>query len=205
MKMNLGIWEIAVLATLREAPMHPYQMQRLLHERHKDEILVLKRGSLYHAIGRLERAGLIEAVATGRDGRRPERTTYRITGAGREQFMDALRKMVSTPRRESAEFMAAMSYLVHLAPEEAAPHLEERVRLLDEEIDRVEAGMRAASAWVLRINLIESEYLLAMLRAERDWARSLAADVREGRLAWNLDRIYAEIKANTEAAGLVEE
>lgn len=119
--------------------------------------------------------------------------------------MDALRKMVSTPRRESAEFMAAMSYLVHLAPEEAAPHLEERVRLLDEEIDRVEAGMRAASAWVLRINLIESEYLLAMLRAERDWARSLAADVREGRLAWNLDRIYAEIKANTEAAGLVEE
>ena len=53
MSFEPGIWEIAVLALLREAPMHPYQMQRLLHLRHKDEILALKRGSLYHAIRRL--------------------------------------------------------------------------------------------------------------------------------------------------------
>ena len=54
--------------------MHPYQMQRLLRLRHKDEILVLKRGSLYHAIGRLMRAGLIAVKTTGREGKRPERT-----------------------------------------------------------------------------------------------------------------------------------
>ena len=64
MTQELGIWEIAVLALLREAPMHPYQMQRLLRHRHKDEILALKRGSLYHAIGRLARGGLITAKST---------------------------------------------------------------------------------------------------------------------------------------------
>jgi DNA-binding PadR family transcriptional regulator len=200
-----GIWEITVLATLREAPMHPYQMQRLLHDRHKDEILALKRGSLYHAIGRLERAGLIEPVATTREGRRPERTTYRITEAGREELLRALRKMVSTPRRESSEFMAAMAYLIHLTPEEGAAHLEERQRWLEKEIEQVEGGMKAVSAWVLRINLVESEYLLAMLRAERDWVAGLARDLRAGELAWHLEKIYAEIKVNTEAAGLVEE
>src|SRR5271154_4992401 len=137
---DLGIWEIAVLALLREAPMHPYQMQRLLHDRHKDEILALKRGSLYHAIGRLERAELIEAGDTSRDGRRPERTSYCITSAGREQFIAVLRQIVALPRRESSEFMAAMSFLVHLTPAEAIPQLAERARRLDLEIEQCSKG-----------------------------------------------------------------
>jgi len=205
MNLTIGIWEIAVLATLREGPMHPYQMQRLLRHRHKDEILALKRGSLYHAIGRLERAGLIEPIATGRDGRRPERTTYRLAPAGYEQLLAALRKIVATPRRESSEFMAAMSFLIHLTPAEAIQHLAERSRVLEEQIEQHSRLLAEASPRVLRINLVESEYLLAMLKAERDWAIALAADVRAGRFTWNLDKIYAEIKADTESAGQLEE
>jgi DNA-binding PadR family transcriptional regulator len=185
--------------------MHPYQMRRLLHERHKEEILVLKRGSLYHAIGRLERAGLIEPVATGRDGRRPERTTYRLKPAGYEQLLSALREMVSTPRRESSEFMAAMSFLVHLTPAEALPLLDNRCRLLQQEIEQLRAVLGEASKFVQKINLVESEYLLAMLKAEHDWVLGVAADVREGKLAWNLDKMFAEIKAGTEAAARLEE
>jgi DNA-binding PadR family transcriptional regulator len=205
MKLTLGLWEIAVLATLRETPMHPYQMQRLLRHRHKDEILALKRGSLYHAIGRLERAGLIEQVATSRDGRRPERTTYRLKAAGREEFLEALRKIVSTPRREPSEFMAAMSFLVHLTPEESLPHLEDRCRLLTEEIESQRATLREVGRVVDKINLIENEYLLAMLKAEREWVLRLAAEIREGKLTWNLDKIYAAIKAHTQAAGRPEQ
>jgi DNA-binding PadR family transcriptional regulator len=204
MKISLGIWEIAVLATLRETPMHPYQMQRLLRHRHKDEILALKRGSLYHAIGRLERAGLIEQVSTSRNGRRPERTVYQLNAEGREEFLAALRRIVSTPRRESSEFMAAMSFLVHLPPAEALPHLEERCRLLMAEIERQRAVLREVGRFVDKINLIENEYLLAMLKAEREWVLRLGAEIREGKLSWNLDRIYAEIKAHTEAAGQPE-
>jgi DNA-binding PadR family transcriptional regulator len=180
-------------------------MQRLLHDRHKDEILALKRGSLYHAIGRLERTGLIEAVATTRDGRRPERTTYRLMPAGREALLGTLCKIVSTPRRESSEFMAAMAYLIHLTPEEAIALLEDRLRLLEEKMGQTDAVLKAASAWVARINLIETEYLLAMLRAERDWVAALVRDLRDALLAWDLDKIYARIRASTEAAGAREE
>src|ERR1700722_5838170 len=146
MKLELGIWEIAVLALLREAPMHPYEMQRLLRLRHKDEILALKRGSLYHAIGRLERDGLIAAKSTGRDGRRPERTIYAITATGRKEFSRVLRHIIATPRRESSEFMAAMSFLVHLTPADALPRLEERARHLENEIGARSAGVAAAAA-----------------------------------------------------------
>jgi outer membrane protein assembly factor BamB len=46
--------------------MHPYEMQRLIRQRHKDDFLDLKRGSLYHAIERLLRAGPIEVWETSR-------------------------------------------------------------------------------------------------------------------------------------------
>src|SRR5690606_40911038 len=94
-------WEVAVLAFLRERPMHPYEMQRLLRERRKDELLALKRGSLYHAINRLARNGLIEVVGTSREGKRPERTTYRITPAGERELLETLREMVAEPRSEA--------------------------------------------------------------------------------------------------------
>ena len=200
MDFEPGTWEIAVLALLREVPMHPYQMQQLLHLRHKDEILALKRGSLYHAIRRLAETGLIDVEKTGREGRRPERTTYRITPAGIGAFLDVLRKIVATPRRESSDCMAAMSFLVHLDPAEACQLLEERARNLKAEIARRAAGLAAAAARVARINLIESEYLLAMLKAERAWVRALQTELQEGKLTWDLKAILREAGAERKAA-----
>jgi DNA-binding PadR family transcriptional regulator len=201
MAFEPGIWEIAVLALLREAPMHPYQMQRLLRLRHKDELLVLKRGSLYHAIGRLARAGLIAVKATGRDGKRPERTTYRITPAGREALVKAIRDMLATPRRESSAFMAAVSFLVFVDQDEALRQLEERIRSLKAEVEQLTAGLASASAHVLRIHLIESEYLLAMIKAELLWVQETAKEIRAGKLAWDLEEIFRGASASRDAAG----
>lgn len=184
--------------------MHPYQMQRLLRLRHKDEILVLKRGSLYHAIGRLMRAGLIAVKTTGREGKRPERTTYRIVPAGRSELANILRKIVATPRRESSEFMAALSFLVFLDPDEAARQLKERVEKLKAEIEQLTAGLAAASTHVLRINLLESEYLLTMLQAELIWVRKLEGQIQTGRLTWDLEAIFREVHASRHAAGRKE-
>jgi DNA-binding PadR family transcriptional regulator len=196
MAWELGIWEVAVLAFLHEEPMHPYQMQQLLRVRHKDEILALKRGSLYHAIARLLRAGLIAVRTTNREGKRPERTIYRITPAGVTKFMDTIRSMVITPRRESSEFLAAMSFLVHLDPEEAALRLEERVQALQDEVRQLTAGLASASLHVARINLIESEYLLAMLKAELGWVKGLEKDIRSGKLDWDLKAILRKAAAS---------
>jgi DNA-binding PadR family transcriptional regulator len=205
MAQELGIWEIAVLALLREAPMHPYQMQRLLRHRHKDEILALKRGSLYHAIGRLVRGGLIMAKSTERDGRRPERTTYAISPAGRKEFTRVLRQIIAVPRRESSEFMAAMSFLVYLAPSEALPRFEERATYLEHEIAARATGEAAASTFVQRINLIESEYLIAMLKAELSWVRGLIGEISAGNLTWDLSEVLKAARKSTLAASRPEE
>jgi DNA-binding PadR family transcriptional regulator len=190
-----GLWELALLALLREGPMHPYEMQRLLRERHKDELLVLKRGSLYHAINRLLSAKLIDVVETGRNGRRPERTTYRITDEGEKALAEWLRQMVAVPKSEASEFMAAMSFLVHLKPKDAIPLLEQRVQWLEKEIAEWDASMNSIVARVGRINLIEIEYQQAMRKAEAEWIHGLVAELRSGRFTWDLKKIIKEIQA----------
>lgn len=202
---ELGIWEIAVLSLLRQAPMHPYLMQRLLRQRHKDEILALKSGSLYHGIGRLLRANLIAVAATGRKGRRPERTTYRITPAGRTELMHVLRHIISTPHRESSEFMAAMSFLVHLTPADAIPRLEERCASLERDILERHNLVKVVATKIPRIHLVETEYLLAMQRAELAWTRALAADLRSGKIAWDVKDILRQARNEAKSAGIAEE
>jgi DNA-binding PadR family transcriptional regulator len=186
---ELGIWEIAVLTLLRQGPMHPYQMRRLLKSRHKDEILSLRHGSLYHSIGRLERAGRIAVEATSREGKRPERTTYRITEAGEVDLLGTLRKMIAVPRHEANDFMAAVSSLVHLEPEEARLRLEERCGELEKKIDERKRVLALVMERVPRIHLVESEYLLAMQRAELEWTRSLAKQIGSGELNWDVGEI----------------
>jgi DNA-binding PadR family transcriptional regulator len=197
---DLGIWEIAILALLREKPMHPYQMQSLLHERHQDEILILKRGSLYHAINRLLRASLIEAVSSSREGRRPQRTTYRILPAGRRQLVTSLREMVGTPKREPSDFLASLNFIVYLTPPVATRQLDERAANLEKEIHAIETGLHAALALVGRIHLLEIEYLLAMRQAELGWVRAIVGQLRSGSLTWNLQQIFKQIRAAQKAA-----
>jgi len=191
--MHFGLWELAVLALLQERSMHPYEMQRLLRERHKDEILVLKRGSLYHAIQRLARAGLIRAVKTARQGRRPERTTYRITGAGRAELLRQLRGIVAVPQRESSEFLAGMSFLIHLDPRDALGQLGQRQERLVKQIEELRKSMESALARVTRINLLESEYLLAMQKAEWQWIRGVVKELQDGTLTWDFKQVIAAI------------
>ena len=81
---------LMVLVLLAEAPMHPYEMQRLMQWRGKDDVVRVQRGSLYPAVERLMRAGLIEPLETERAGRRPERTVYQLTEEGRDTALSLI-------------------------------------------------------------------------------------------------------------------
>ncbi len=190
-----GVWELAVLALLREHPMHPYEIQRLLKERRKDDVLVLKRGSLYHAIRRLAAAGLIVAGETSRAGLRPERTCYSLAPAGEAALAAWLRQLVSVPRAEPSSFMGAMSFLIHLEPEEAIGALQQRLEALQAEMVAFDQRIESAQRRIGRINLIESEYARAMRAAEAKWVRDLLADLRAGKLTWDLKAILRYLRA----------
>src|SRR5260370_7075496 len=111
-----NLWSLTVLCLLRIRRMHPYEIQRLIRDYHKDEFLELKRGSLYHAIERLRSAGLIDPVETFREGRRPERTVYRLTGLGEQEGVDWLRQLLAKPVPDSTQSFAPLTFLSVLSP-----------------------------------------------------------------------------------------
>ena len=186
------LWSLGVLALLRERAMHPYELQRQMHLRHTDELLALKRGSLYHAINQLQRDGFIEPVETIREGRWPERTVYRITADGDEELLVWLRDMLSTPVREPSQFMAALAHILTLNPTDALEQLQMRVVNLEATVAAWLAVERGVGELIGRGPILELEYARCLAQAELDWVRSIMDDLQPGgRLKWNVDKIQA--------------
>ena len=157
-----------VLGLLAERPMHPYEMQRIYHWRGKGEVVNVQRGSLYPVVERLVAAGLVEPVETAREGRRPERTVYRLTPEGRETAHDWLLDMLSTPRNEYPEFPAALAFLPLITPGQVQSQLSRRAMELRAKVAALETvGRDMTTRFGLpRIFGLEDEYRLAMLKAE---------------------------------------
>lgn len=173
---------LAMLAVLAERPMHPYQMASVIRARGKDGSMKLRWGSLYTVVANLEKHGFIEATGTTREGRRPERTVYHITDAGREELGDWMRELVGTPEREYPKFEAALSELAVLPPDEAMELLERRAGALDGEIAAEREALRQWSQQLPRLFLVESEYHVAILEAEATWIRSMLKELTDGSL-----------------------
>lgn len=174
---------LALLALLGSGhPMHPYQMAAMLRQTGKDQDIKIRWGSLYTVVQNLEKHGLIEATSSERDGRRPERTVYAITDAGRAEMRDWVRELLATPEPEYPRFEAALSVVNVLPPDEASGLLERRLRALGEDIARRREGLARAAA-IPRIFLVEAEYALAMREAEAGWVRSLLREIADGTLS----------------------
>jgi DNA-binding PadR family transcriptional regulator len=174
---------LAVMNLLAERPMHPYEMKSTMKGRGHDQVIRLKGGSIYDTVERLESGGFIQAQATSREGRRPERTVYAITEAGRDEIMAWLRELLAQPVNEYPQFGAALAFFAALDKDEVVRLLKLRVALLDGQAAGEEKQLKSFMEMGLpRLFLVEGEYAASMKRAERDWVRHLIDDIEGGRL-----------------------
>jgi len=171
---------LAVLSVVLERPMHPYEMAAVLKERGKDADMPIKWGSLYTVVANLEKHGFVEAVGSVKDGGRPERTVYRITAAGRDEFEDWVRELVGTLEREPPRFKAGLSMMGVLGPDQAVSLLRQRLAQLDERVETTRAGLARWRRELPRLFLVELEYDLAMTEAEARWVRGFLAELTGG-------------------------
>jgi DNA-binding PadR family transcriptional regulator len=171
---------LSLLTLLTERPMYPYEMAATLRHRGKDQSIKINWGSLYTVVQNLEKHGFIETVEVGREGRQPERTTYQITDAGRAELRDWLRELISEPEREYTRFEAALTECAVLPPRELTDLLRQRLDALEAANAEHQAGLETWGARLPRLFLIESEYHLALRRAETEWVRGLLKEFTDG-------------------------
>ena len=93
-----------VLAVLASGPVHGYRLIELLRMR-SGGFFEFPEGSVYPALHRLERAGLVESGWSAVDGRR--RRVYELTASGR--------RAATERRREWRSFAAAVDAIWEVA------------------------------------------------------------------------------------------
>jgi len=188
---------LAVMNLLHERSMHPYEMKVLMLQRGHERAVRLKEASLYDTVERLAAVGFIAPVEVTREGRRPERTVYGITQAGRDDLLIWMQQLISEPSPEYPNFAAALMFILGLGKDVAIASLTRRLAMLEAEISRIDAFQRAlieaggyedllppGMTEFPRLLGIEEEYAQAMRRAELVWVRQVIGELRDGSLPW---------------------
>jgi DNA-binding PadR family transcriptional regulator len=173
---------LAVLALLTRGPRHTYDMHRFMVDTRKDFIGGLPR-SLYHAVDKLERSGLVAEVGTEQSAGRPDRVRYSITDAGRADVRRRVALLLATPEPDATLAYAALSFMGVLSLDEVMAALRSRVAAIDLRLARLRGDLAEAHD-VPRILLVEAEFEQARLDAERRWTASLLDELESGALPW---------------------
>ena len=186
-----SVLALVLLSLLAEEPMHPYRMHEVIKERGKDRIAnVAQRNSVYQTIDRLLRAELITVRETARDERRPERSVYELTAAGRDALYTWTGEMLESPAPEFPEFPAALASVMILTPEDVTARLERRAADLRSSLAADREALRAVPD-LPRLFLLDDEYSLAVREAELTWVEGVLAALRSGELTWSEEWIRA--------------
>jgi DNA-binding PadR family transcriptional regulator len=204
---------LAVLALLFERPMHPYEMAATLKRRHKEESIKLRFGSLYTVIELLLARGLVRAGEPSREGKRPERTVYALTDAGRDELTDWMRDLLREPAKEYPQFEAGLCLLPVLPPNEAIALLRDRAARLAGMVAQLETQLAAVAQTDFAalaagehlppalagqqklppLFTVEAEYRLALLKAEHAFVSELVRRIVEE--GWGPVELWRDVQA----------
>lgn len=195
---------LAVLSCLTERPMHPYEIASTLRERGKDASIKINYGTLYTVVESLLRRGLIEERETVREGRRPERTVYAVTRAGRAEHDDWLSDMISRPNLDFTQFEAALSLMGGLPPADVVSLLEQRRNHLHVQIAADESSYDLCQQQGLPdVFIVELEYRMVLRKAELGYVEDLIRRIRDRKLGGlELWETFYSLSASGDEAGL---
>ncbi len=188
----LGPLGVSALALLVERPMHPYEMFQTLVERRNNRVVKVRPGTLYHTVDKLAEHGLVEATGTGREGNRPERTSYAITPAGRRVLEQRVIELLETPVNEYPVFPVAIGEAHNLPRTTVLELLRKRLDRLREEAEAIRTRLDTVKAEGLpRRWWLAGDYALHHLDADISWTSGVVADLESGELAWPDSHAYA--------------
>jgi DNA-binding PadR family transcriptional regulator len=162
-------------------PVHGYDVRRELLSWRAEEWANVSAGSVYNALKSLTKDGLIEIVGSGQVGGRPERTSYRLTSDGEEEFMRLLRESWWNVRAPLDPLLPAISFLWAMDREELIQALMHRVRQIE--------GMRTHGKFTRAAMRKDStpEHVAEMMKlmdariaSEIAWAHDLMGRLAEG-------------------------
>ncbi|NES13937.1 MULTISPECIES: PadR family transcriptional regulator [Micromonospora] len=172
---------MSILGFLGEGPLHGYELKVRI-ARLAGYARPVSDGSLYPAINRLERAGLVSRQQEPGAAAAP-RHTLSLTDAGRAELSRRLREPADLDVTDQNRFFTLLAFLGQLDdPAAQATVLERRLAFLDQPASFFHTGERPQRA-AEQTDLFRRGMLVMardISRAERSWLRSAIAELRAG-------------------------
>jgi PadR family transcriptional regulator PadR len=167
--------EVVVLGLLAEQPLYGYQLLERFQERGMEHWADVGRASVYQALHRLERGGLISGRSQGRDDG-PDRRVYRISRSGRDRLREGVQERLdagSTAQSEAGVALAMAHALPGTGLRRAIEARQDDVAELIRSVEAQRADLSAARGAGAQLARRMLDLQLAYLRSERGWLRAL--------------------------------
>jgi DNA-binding PadR family transcriptional regulator len=173
----------------RGGPMHGHQMRRAAQIDRTELWADVKPGSLYGALHRMEAEGVVSALRTEQEGKRPARTIYEITAKGRAELMahrdEALRH---SPLRPDPVDLG-LQFIGDLSQADLRAIVEERRQAIAAELASWQRLRAVADPYLTEMDKMTFCHTLLRLETELTWHDELLAQ---------LPRLFAEQEEITE-------
>ncbi|SNY38644.1 Transcriptional regulator PadR-like family protein [Paractinoplanes atraurantiacus] len=164
-----------LLGLLVEQPAHAYDLTARLQSRYAH--LRVTRSTVTTLLKSMERAGTIAARPPARVEGRPPRTAYELTSAGVADFSGRIEAGLRDAPPASIDFVLAVSYAGLLPAVRVAAILQARA-------DRLAGETGPRHEELPEVYMLEADYWRAVVTAEIDWIRRLAARIQSHDILW---------------------
>ncbi|MCM3768604.1 PadR family transcriptional regulator [Neobacillus niacini] len=171
---------LMVLGMLRIKPLSGYEIQQILQTNQSDIWAGVLPGSIYHALKKMDKEGLVEVDSVEQTGHRIK-AIYRITEKGQEEFF----QLVKTSLREKSvnlpsTLYTAMSFMHELSLEEKLAGLEEQLQLLEKELALLQAGQKTKEQYVTLdpIAKLQFDNMFAHYQLQIDFIQELMGQLK---------------------------
>ena len=165
---------LVLLGLLRERPLYGYEIKQLIEEQMSDWTSIAF-GSIYFALDKLEEEKFVEKVEVEQEGKRPSRSVYRITPAGRKEFHRLLRENWQQFDRSYFPIDICLFFLDSLPMDEVISYLQNRKETLQTALEYVQHHRSEELALPdvppLAANIFD--HTIVHVQAELEWVSGL--------------------------------
>ncbi|MBU2699839.1 DNA-binding PadR family transcriptional regulator [Sporomusaceae bacterium BoRhaA] len=174
--------KLIILGLLMNGEKHPYEMQHIMKMRKMDKFVSFYKGSLYYAVEQLKDEGLIEVSQVIKEEKRPDKTVYKITEAGKNEFQDLLMQQMSKEEQHYDPLYTALVFARYGDSQKIAEVIKQKIKYAEKKIEVMEKALAEISPTTSRAVQYIYRGLIETARAEKKWLQELCADALENRL-----------------------
>lgn len=139
---------LMVLGLLKMKPMSGYEIQQILEVSQTDLWAGILPGSIYHALKKMEKEGLVEIDSIEQTGHRIK-AIYKITEKGEQEIVLLIKQSLESSSASLPTAMyTAISFIDEIRVEERIEAIQRQRKVLVEELEKQKSGEIAKAAYV---------------------------------------------------------